>query len=146
LHDWLLAPLADRPEAEARHDAVAELVEHNALRDELRRALGEIQDLQRLTARVSTGRATPRDLGAIARTLRALPPIKAKISARRAPLLRALEEQLELCPELRGALDAALVDDPPMSPREGGLIRSGCNAELDELRQIARGGKEWIAR
>src|SRR4029077_2241589 len=106
----------------------------------------EASDLQRLTARASTGRASPRDLAGVARSLRLLPRIKAKVTARRAALLRDLEARLELCPDLREALDAALVDDPPLSPREGGLIRPGYNAELDELHAIARGGKEWIAR
>jgi DNA mismatch repair protein MutS len=146
LQDWLLAPLADRPAIEARLDAVGELTQQAALRDELRRALTDVHDLQRLTARVSTGRATPRDLGAIARTLRLLPPVKAKITARQSALLQEMERDLELCPDVRAALDAALVDEPPLSPKEGGLIRPGYDAALDELRQIARGGKEWIAR
>jgi DNA mismatch repair protein MutS len=146
LQEWLLAPLAERPSIEARLDAVAELMEHHALREDLRQALTDVHDLPRLTSRVSTGRATPRDLAAIGRTLRLLPRIKAKITARRADLLRELETQLELCPDLREALDAALVDDPPLSAREGGLIRTGYHAELDELRTIAKGGKEWIAR
>jgi len=146
LHDWLLAPLTDRDRIEARLDAVEELTEQPALRQELREALKDVQDVQRLTSRVSTGRATPRDLGAIGRTLRLLPTVKAKITARRAPLLQALEKELELCPNVRTALDAALVDDLPLSSREGGLIRAGFDAGLDELREIAKGGKEWIAR
>ncbi len=146
LHDWLLSPLARRERIEARLDAVAELKEENNLRRELHEALGEAFDLQRLTARASTGRASPRDLGAIARTLRLLPRIKAKVTARRSALLRELETSLELCPDLRQLLDNALVDDPPLSPREGGLIRPGFHAELDELREIMRGGKEWMAR
>src|SRR5205085_9552593 len=88
LHDWLLAPLADREPIEARLDAVEELTEQPSLWQEMREALKNVQDLQRLTARVSTGRATPRDLGAIARTLRLLPTVKAKITARRAALLQ----------------------------------------------------------
>jgi DNA mismatch repair protein MutS len=146
LQDWLLAPLADRAAVQLRLDAVAELMEEHPLRAELREVMTEIHDLPRLTSRVSTGRASPRDLGAIGRTLRLLPRIKAKVTARRACLLRELESQLELCPDLRVALDAALLDDPPLSPREGGLIRPGYHAELDELRDIARGGKEWIAQ
>ena len=98
------------------------------------------------TSRASTGRALPRDLAAIARTLRFLPTIKAKIAARKSALLRELEASLELCPDLRATLDAALVDDPPLSAKEGGLIKPGYNKELDELRDIARGGKEWITR
>ena len=146
LHEWLLAPLADRKAIEMRLDAVAELAQDNGLRQELRNALADVHDLPRLTARVSTGRASPRDLGAIGRTLGLLPRIKAKVTARRAALLCDLERRLELCPDLRSLLDTALVEDPPLTPREGGLIRPGYKADLDELRNIARGGKEWIAR
>jgi DNA mismatch repair protein MutS len=146
LHEWLVAPLTQAEAIEARLDAVAELMAENDLRRDLRAAFAEVFDLQRLTARVSTGRASPRDLAAMARTLRLLPRLKARISARRAPLLRRLEDELELCPDLRETLDAALVDDPPLSPRDGGIIKPGFNAELDELRTIMRGGKEWIAR
>jgi DNA mismatch repair protein MutS len=146
LQEWLLAPLTNRMAIEARLDAVDELTRETGLRGDLRKTLAEVRDLQRLTARASTGRATPRDLGAIARTLRFLPHVKAKIAARRSALLQDLERSLELCPELRATLDAALMDELPQSSREGGLIRPGYNADLDELRQIARGGKEWIAR
>jgi DNA mismatch repair protein MutS len=146
LQEWIVTPLADRPAIEARLDAVAELEAEHALRQDLRAALAEAFDLPRLTARISTGRAGPRDLAAVARTLRLLPRIKAKVTARRASLLRDLESRLELCPDLREALDAALVDSPPLSPREGGIIRRGYDAPLDELHAIASGGKDWIAR
>jgi DNA mismatch repair protein MutS len=146
LADWLVSPLAKRAAIDARLAAVAELKDEQALRQDLQAELGKAFDLQRLTARVSTGRASPRDLGAIAATLRLLPRVKAKLTARRAALLCELEGSLELCPDLRHTLDAALVDDPPLTAREGGLIREGFNAELDELRGVARGGKEWIAR
>jgi len=144
LQEWLLAPLADRRAIEARYDAVAELVAEAALRQDLRELLHEVLDLQRLTARVSTARATPRDLGAVGRTLRLLPKVKAKVTARRAPLLRDLESRLELCPDLREAIDAALVDDPPQVVNEGGIIRRGYDVELDELYKIAHEGKDWM--
>src|SRR5262249_31177232 len=146
LHDWVLAPLAQRQAIEERLDAVAELIGEQTLRQELRALLEEVSDLQRLTARVSTGRVSPRDLGAVARTLRLLPRLKAKVTARRAGLLRELEGRLELCQDLREALDAALVDAPPQSPREGGIIRRGYHAALDAEHEIARTGKEWIAQ
>jgi DNA mismatch repair protein MutS len=146
LGEWLVAPLTSRPDVEARLDAVGELVAEHGLRQELRDVFGGVSDLQRLTARVSTGRATPRDLAAVARTLRLLPRLKAKVTARRAALLRELEGRLELCPDLREALDNALVDDPPVSAREGGVIRPGFDAALDELRTNARSGKDWIAK
>jgi DNA mismatch repair protein MutS len=146
LQEWIVAPLRDRSAIEARLDAVAELKDEAGLRGELREILADASDLQRLTSRASTGRASPRDLAGIGRSLRLLPRIKAKVTARRAALLRDLEARLELCPDLREALDAALVDDPPLSPREGGVIRPSYNVELDELRATARGGKEWIAQ
>lgn len=146
LQEWLLAPLADRRAIEARLDAVEELTREAGLRDDLRKSLERTHDLQRLASRVSTGRASPRDLAGIGRTLAFLPHLKAKITSRRSKLLSTLESQLELCPDLRVLLDEALVDEPPFSAREGGLIRPGYDATLDDLREIARGGKEWIAR
>jgi DNA mismatch repair protein MutS len=146
LADWLIAPLAERAGIEARHEAVGEMAGEQPLRHDLRVELEKAYDLQRLTARVSTGRASPRDLASIRGTLRLLPRLKAKMTARRAALLCDLETRIELCVDLRQVLDAALVDEPPPTPREGGVIRDGYNAELDELRGIARGGKEWIAR
>jgi DNA mismatch repair protein MutS len=144
LQDWLIAPLAQIPRIEQRLDAVAELVEQGPLRRELREHLDRCHDLQRLTSRISTGRASPRDLAAVARTLRLLPRIKAKLTGRRASLLVELEAHLELFHDLREMLDQALVDEPPVSPREGGLIRRGYDAELDELFRIAREGKDWL--
>jgi DNA mismatch repair protein MutS len=145
LQEWLLTPLAELPAIESRLEAVAELAEDHALRRDLRDALRDSFDLQRLTSRASTGRASPRDLAAIGATLRLLPRVKAKVTARRASLLCELEARLELCPDLRQMLEAALVDNPPLSPREGGVIRPGYDSQLDEIRGVAKSGKEWIA-
>ena len=146
LAEWLTSPLTQPALIAERHDAVAELVRDPALRGDLRQALGEAHDLERLSARVGTGRATPRDLVALARTLSLLPRIKARLTARAAQRLRDLEAALELCPEVRCEIEAALVDAPPLALKEGGLIKDGYHPELDELREIARGGKSWIAR
>ena len=146
LSEWLTSPLVDRIAIEGRHDAVAELAGDPTLRREVRELLNESPDLQRLTARVSTGRATPRDLAAIGRALRLLPRLKARISARSAHLLREVEGRLELCPDLRDALDAALVEDPPLTAKEGGIIRRGYDKELDGLHHTATAGKDWMAR
>ncbi len=146
LMEWLLAPLAERPAIEARLEAVAELLDEHALRNDLREQLGEAFDLQRLTARVSTGRASPRDLQAVSRTLALLPRLKSRLAGRQARLLAELEGKLELCPDLREVLEAALVDEPPLSAREGGVIRRGYDADLDELHETASSGKDWIAR
>ena len=146
LHDWLIYPLTDCSAIDARLDAVAELLADGSVRRELRASLADAGDLQRLTARVSTGRATPRDLAGVGKTLRLLPRLKAKITGRQAALLRDLEAKLELCPELRELIDSALVDDPPQTARDGGVIRPGYHAELDELHRIASEGKGWIAK
>ncbi len=146
LADWLTSPLTDLDAIRDRHAAVAELVADSGLRAELRSTLGHAYDLERLAARVGTGRAAPRDLVGLAKTLAILPRIKARLTARQSKRLNELEAALELCPEIRVAIDEALVDDPPLSPKEGGLIRDGYHPTLDELREIARGGKSWIAR
>ncbi len=146
LQDWVAAPLAERRGIEGRLDAVSELLAEPTLRQDVRTLLSEAYDLQRLTTRVSTGRASPRDLAAVSQTLRLLPKLKAKITARRGALLRELEARLELCPDLREKLEVALVDQPPLSPREGGIIRRGYDADLDDLHAIRSDGKEWIAR
>ena len=146
LSDWLTSPLT-RPDAiTERLDAVAEFGKDSGLRSDLRTALGQAYDLERLAARVGTGRATPRDLVALGRTLALLPRVKARLSARGSRRLVELEGALELCPEVRAAIEAALVDEPPLALKEGGLIRDGFHPDLDELRETARGGKSWIAR
>lgn len=146
LHEALLAPLGEIAAIEGRLDAVEEWVNDPAFRNELRELLGEIFDLQRLAARASTARANPRDLAAIAKTLRQLPRIKAKIAGRKSSLIQHLERQLDLCPDLRELLDRALADEPPTVVKEGGVIREGYSPELDELRGLAREGNEWLAR
>jgi len=146
LQEWLLAPSTEISTIRDRLNAVEELLTEHTFRNQLREQLRQMPDLARLATRASTGRANPRDLSAIASGLRLLPRIKALLTARRAVLLRELESRLDLCPDLRHLLDRALADDPPISPREGGVIREGYSEELDRLRDVNRGGKEWIAR
>ncbi len=146
LHDCLLAPLTEKPAIDARLDAVDELVRGHQLRGDLRDLLDATADLHRLATRVSTARATPKDLAAVGRTLRLLPKLKAKLAGHKAELLAELETKLELCPDLRELLERALVDDPPYTAKEGGILRPGYHAPLDELRTMSREGKDWIAR
>jgi DNA mismatch repair protein MutS len=146
LAEWLSNPLTNLEAINQRLDAVQELSENHLVSQELRESLKTAYDLQRLTARVATARASPRDLRFLASTLELLPKIKAKLCGRRSALLNELEAQLDLCADVRSAVESALVDDPPLSILEGGMIRPGYNAALDELRDLARGGKEWIAR
>lgn len=146
LHDSILAPLTDGMAITARLDAVEELLKDHKLRSQLRELLEACSDIQRLTTRVSTARATPKELAAIARTLRKLPAVKAKLAGRKSSLLQDMERRLELCPDVRELLDKSLTDDPPYVAKEGGVIKVGYNAELDELRTLTSEGKNWIAR
>lgn len=146
LAEWLSNPLTEIRQIEARLDAVEEFsLDPNLCRD-LREELSKVYDLQRLTAKVATLRASPRDLGCLARTLALLPKFKAKLSGRGAELLKLLEADLDLCAEVRADVEACLADDPPLLTTDGGMIRAGFDAKLDELRELARGGKAWIAK
>ena len=134
LADWLAAPLTGVATINARLDAVAELVADAALTNSLRESLHQIYDLQRLLARVATGRASPRDLAFIGRTLACLPKVKAKLTARTSACYKQLESRLDLCADIRGPLEQALVDDCPLATRDGNFIRPGYHADLDEFR------------
>lgn len=146
LGEWLSNPLTDPTRINLRLDAVEELTTDSMFCRELREQLENAYDMQRLTARVATGRCSPRDLACLARTLALLPKLKAKLSGRAAARLVELEAKLDLCPEIRTDIETALVDEPPLLTTDGGLIRDGYHAQLDEWRDLARGGKDWIVR
>lgn len=146
LAEWLANPLTDAAAIEARLDGVGELVAEPALASDLRDLLKRVYDVERLLARITTGRCTPRDLSFLGRTLRSLPTLKAKLTARKTRTLNQLEAEIDLCVDLRARLEAALVDDCPLSNRDGGFIRDGFHQELDALRELAHGGKQWIAQ
>jgi len=145
LGDWLANPLTDVKSIDARLDAVAELYSETSLTADLRQSLRSIYDIQRLLARVTTGRATPRDLSFVARTLGCLPKLKAKLAGRKSDRLSQLEGRVDLCGEIRSKLDAALEDECPLTSRDGGFVRAGYHAELEEQRELMRGGKQWMA-
>ncbi len=146
LADRVANPLTDPAEINARLDAVEELLANAALAADLRETLGGVYDMERLLARATTGRASPRDLCFVGRTLGLLPKIKAKLADRKSALLNRLEGELDLCADVRSRLETALADDCPLSSRDGGFIRPGCDEKLDELRDLTAGGKQWIAR
>jgi DNA mismatch repair protein MutS len=145
LSDWLAAPLTDKTQIERRLDAVGELAFESTLRGRLRAALREMFDVERLVSKVTSGRANPRDISCIGKTLAALPKIKAAIAGRRSELLGELEQELDLLPEVRSEIERALEENCPLTQKEGGIIRVGFSARLDELRELAAGGKQWIA-
>ncbi len=146
LRQWLVAPLRDLGPIEQRLEAVAELASSAALRQRVRSGLAAVGDLERLMARICCQRATPRDLVGLARSLAAAGPIREALTGASAALLvDARERGLPDVTELVERITATLVDDPPLSTGDGGLIRAGCSAEVDALRQDSSGGKEFIA-
>ena len=145
LRQWMLRPLLDREAIVRRQEAVAALVDTPAARDALRRRLEGVGDLERLTSRAALGVAHARDLIALRGFLGGLPGLAEALGALDGALLGTLAEEITPLPDLQKLLEAALEDEPPLTLKEGGLIREGWSADLRELKQAARQGKEWIA-
>jgi len=146
LAEWLSRPLADLAGIARRHDAVAALVGGDALRADLREALGQVYDLERLLARIATGRCNARDLVHLAGSLRAAATCRAGLDRASLPaLITALAGDLEADAELVETVTGTLVDEPPLVVSDGGLIRDGVDADLDALRAIKRDAGEWLA-
>jgi DNA mismatch repair protein MutS len=146
LREWLLAPLREVEPIRARQGAVAELFDHAFLREEVRDVLGEVRDLERLIAKLSTGRANGRDLRALALSTQLIPALRKQIEGAESELLASLHEQLDPLVDLTDRVLTTIADEPPLTVREGGVIRSGVDATLDELRSIAGDGKAWMAK
>ena len=146
LREWILAPLTDPARIQERQEGVAFFVERGMERRELRENLKGMADLERIGAKISTGRANARDLVSLAGTLKRLPPIRDALGTPYAEILARTVEKMDLLEDLVERITSCLVDDPPLQLREGGLIREGFDPELDELRAIGREGKDWMAR
>ena len=145
LRRWLEQPLLDPGRINERLDAVQELAESALLRGDVREKLGRCSDLERLASRSATGTATPRDLAVLRSSLGLIPELRALVTGCAATCLTGLAERLEPLNDLAARLDAAIVDEPPMSVRDGGIIRPGYSEQLDDLRRSSTEGKEWIA-
>lgn len=146
LREWILHPLTELPAIAARQDAVADLHGDLNRRSRLRTALRGVSDLERLMSRVVLGAANARDLCALKDSLAAVPDINRLLASCAASLLRERAEPWDDLAQLAATIDHTLRPDPPPSVKEGGLIREGFNADLDELRAISRDAKAWIAR
>jgi len=145
LAEWLSAPLVDRGSIDRRLDAVAALVADPGLAARLADRLTGIGDLERLTSRVVSGRAGPRDLERIGRATAILPDLIAALRAADG-LLAELRDGIDPCTELSQRISATLREGCPVFARDGGFVRPGFDARLDELVELASGGKAWIAR
>jgi DNA mismatch repair protein MutS len=145
LRDWVVRPLFNSARITERLDAVGALIDDSLTLSELRETLSGVRDMERITARLSVGNATPRDLTALRSGLDMLPGLKALLRNFEVPLLAGSREGLHELPGLAERIARAIADDPPLNLADGGVIRDGYNTELDEFRKASTEGKGWLA-
>ncbi|NLO36693.1 MAG: DNA mismatch repair protein MutS [Clostridiaceae bacterium] len=144
LRRWIEQPLLNCSDIRQRQDAVAAFKEQFMRRQELRECLHGIHDLERLGSKLTMGQANGRDLVALRQTLGKLPAVRSHLDGVGESWLAELAGRIDDLPELTGLLERALVDDPPVSVKEGGLIRAGFDEQIDHLREAATNGQQWI--
>lgn len=146
LRRWLVRPLCRVEQIEKRQSAVDALVKDARLRERVRDELKRVGDLERLAARLAAARATPRDVATLGLTLRQLPVVKGLLEGHGCDTLRKIAEGLTTCQDAADRIARTLVDEPPATLDGGGAIRDGVSGDLDELRALARSGKDWVVR
>ena len=144
LHRFLEQPLIEREAIERRFDAVQELCENSVDRDEMREYMGPIYDLERLMTRISYLSANPRDLIAMRNSLRMLGPIRQTLAMWEQGDLRDIFEDLDEFKDLLDLLDRSIEEEPPITVREGGIIKTGFDENIDHLREARTKGKQWL--
>lgn len=145
LRSWIEKPLLDGGEIYRRQSAVEELVSATAVRGELEEALRDVSDLERVMTRIVTGTVNCRDLLGLAKGLRALPQVKRQLQELESPLLVSLNGEIDPLEDCAERIESTIVDEPPLTVREGGIIREGADPQADHLRSIMKGGSETIA-
>jgi DNA mismatch repair protein MutS len=145
LRSWLQYPLLDVEQIKLRSDAVEKAKENLSVRRSMRQALQEIHDLQRLNARIALNRCNARDLVALKHSIESLPEIRALLNQLPSPLFERITSKWDDLADVAGLVDDAISDDPPLTTREGGMIKPGFDEGLDELIRSSRDGKDWIS-
>lgn len=146
LRHWLNYPLITPEPINQRLDAVEYLVSEPAVRQDLRDALDDVYDIERLCGRIASGRANARDLRSLQTTLATIPPIMDLLVDASAPLLRGIAANMDPCTDLCDEIEIAIVENPPTDLTDGGLFKKGYHPELDELLELSSNGKDWILR
>lgn len=144
LRQWLEKPLLSVPQIRARQGAVGAMLENPAARGRLEGALKRVLDLERISARIVYGSANARDLCALRQVCAALPEVRAALEDMPSQMISGLLQRLDPLEDLEQAVSAAIVDEPPFTIREGGMIRDGYHAEVDRLRTLLNGGTERL--
>jgi DNA mismatch repair protein MutS len=148
LRSWILRPLIDRAAIDERLDAVSHFVQQTVVRGEIQKELRGIQDLERLTSRITLGQAGPRELVALRKSLAQLPVLRNFVTpppAGGSALLRQLHSEIDELTDVRETLERSIADEPPALATDPGMIRPGFHAELDELRNLSQHSKQIIA-
>ena len=145
LRAYVEQPLIDKTEIELRQEAIGELNDHVITREELREYLNPIYDLERLITRVTYRTANPRDLIAFKNSISMLPPIKSLLDEFDGALLKNIQNDIDSMEELCSLIDNSIMEEPPISVREGGLIKEGYNEDVDKYRNAKTEGKTWLA-
>ena len=145
LRTWIQRPSGLRPVITARHDAVEWFMRNRLDLAAFRDALSDVRDLERLIARIGSGQGNGRDLRALATSLLAVPNLKDKLARADVPLIRKELARFQDLSDLANLLVSAISDSPPITIREGGILRDGYNKDLDELRQLSGDGHAWLA-
>ena len=146
LRNYIEQPLIEKDEMEKRLDAIQELNQDSISRDEIREYLNPIYDLERLLSKVTYKTANPRDLIAFRNSLQMLPPIKTVLSAFEKEELTEIREQIDGLEDIYQLIDEAIIDEPPLSIREGGMIKDQFDETIDRLRSAKHDGKQWLAQ
>ncbi len=146
LRSWILRPSVDREEINARLDAVEAQVRDTIAREELRRAMQGIFDLERLLSRVTLETANPRDVLGLAASLARIPAVRSALARLEVGRLRDLYNAIDELGDLRERIEKTIEPEPPLTFSDGGVIRSGIDAALDELRQLSRNSKQYLAQ
>ncbi|HZG71060.1 MAG TPA: DNA mismatch repair protein MutS [Chondromyces sp.] len=145
LKQWVSRPLISRDEIEQRLNTVEILIEHYFERQDIREQLKEVYDLERLSGRVAFGNVNGRDLVQLKHSLQQIPVLKHILQNMDRSEIKRFSEKLDPCEELTDLLEHAIMENPPLSVKEGGIIRDGYSEELDQYRDASRNGKSWIA-
>ena len=145
MRNWILKPLCSKDAIIARQDVVGFFRDDPFTLTEIRECLRAVRDIERLTAKLNVGAFNARDMQALGASLEILPGLRTLIELCDMPLAGTIRDGIQPLPELAQRIAEAIADDPPATTTDGGMIRPGYNAELDELRSAATNGKQWVA-